>query len=227
MLGKQASFVFSLSFRICFAPSCNLLDSITRSGSTISFNGTGISSNDSSWGAALAAAASADVVILALGTDHNFAREGRDLNNISLPLIQQQFGQAVLAAAGSKPVLLLIVSSFPIAFDSLADSVTATVLAYNPAFGAPAVAAALFGVNRWGRAVMTVYPGAYQEAVALDDFSMVPGPNNPGRCARACVFVVALSPSVISLPLSPRLRAARTATTTAQWALRWCRLARA
>lgn len=78
---------------------------------------------------------------------------------IGLPGLQAAFGAAVLAAAGSgKLVVLLIVSSFPVSFDSLAGPAPAIVLAYTPAFGAPAVAAALFGENRWGRATLSVYP---------------------------------------------------------------------
>jgi hypothetical protein len=84
--------------------------------------------------------------------------QGSDLANISLPGIQVDFYAAVRAAAGSKPLIVVVVSSFAISFDvTLADAV---VLAYTPSFGAPAVAAALFGTNRWGRAVMTHYPAS-------------------------------------------------------------------
>ncbi len=130
-------------------------------------------------GAAIAAAASSDIVVLCIGTDQSLAGEvnipprsllrgrvsvvtrvvppqGTDLANISLPGIQADFYAAVRAATGSKPLIVVLVSSFAISFDvTLAD---ALVLAYTPSFGAPAIAAALFGVNRWGRAVMTHYP---------------------------------------------------------------------
>ena len=57
----------------------------------------------------------------------------------------------------------------------------AIVLAYTPAFGAPAVAAALFGENRWGRATLSVYPEAYTSAQALGDFGMPHSAVSPGR----------------------------------------------
>jgi hypothetical protein len=149
--------------------------------------GVGISSNDSSWGAAVSAASAADVVVLALGTDQTLAHEGRDLADIGLPGNQSALGLAVRAAAAAagRPVVLLLVSSFPTAFDALAEGPAAVVLAYTPAFGAPALAALLFGdANRWGRAPMTVYPRAFQDAVSLFDFGMTPGGNNPGRSYR-------------------------------------------
>lgn len=149
--------------------------------------GCTISGNDSSWGAALAAAADADAVVLALGTDNSIGGEGTDLQAIGLPGVQSAFGLAVLAAARGKPVVLVVVSAFPTAFSALAAPVSATVLAYTPGFGAPALAAALFGANRWGRAVLSVYPEAYVDAVALSDFGMTPRQlpaANPGRTYR-------------------------------------------
>ena len=127
----------------------------------------------------------ADAIVLTLGSDRSVAEEGGDLGSIALPGPQSAFAQAVLAAAGpSKPVILVLVSSFPLSFEELIPSLSAVVLAYNPGFGASAVAAALFGANRWGRSVFTHYPANYPAAVALNDFSMVPSASNPGRTYR-------------------------------------------
>ena len=154
-------------------------------GSVVNFTGVGMTGNDTTWSAALAAAAAADAVVLCLGADGSIGSEGTDISSIALPGLQAAFGLAVLAAAGSKPVILVLVSPFPTAFDPLADGVSAIVLAGTPAFGAPALAQALFGrTNRFGRVSQSIYPAAYQSAVALADFSMVPRTQpmpNPGR----------------------------------------------
>ena len=57
--------------------------------------------------------------------------------------------------------------------------------AYNPGFGAQAVAEAVFGgSNRWGRSIYTHYPAAYIKQVALNDFSVPPSAKSPGRTYR-------------------------------------------
>ena len=156
-------------------------------GSVDTVLGVSVQGNDSTWGAAIAAVASADVVVLALGTDNNCAGEGTDLTDIGLPGVQSAFGKAVLAAAASasKKVVLLLVSIFPTSFDEIAAGPSSVVLLYAPGFGAAAVASSLFGdTNRWGRATMTIYPHAYQNAVSLFDFSMTPSATNAGRSYR-------------------------------------------
>jgi len=143
-----------------------------------------VTANDSSWADALAAVSDADAIVLALGTDQTLAHEGVDLSDIALPAVQQTFAAAVFAAAGSKPVIVVFIGSFPTSFDTVIGPASAIVLAYTPALGTPQIAAALFGVNRWGRAVQTVYPAAYQDAVSFADYSIVPTPVNPGRTYR-------------------------------------------
>ena len=125
-------------------------------GQTVVVEGVSIKGNDSSWGAAIAAAEASDAIVLALGTDRSVASEGTDLTSISLPGVQSAFAKAVIAAAKGKPVVFLLVSSFPIAFEELWDAVDGVVLAYTPGFGAQKVVDALFGANRWGRSIFTV-----------------------------------------------------------------------
>lgn len=153
-------------------------------GTTVSYAGVTVSGNDTTWSQALEAAAGADVTVMVLGTDQTIAGEGTDRTDIGLPGLQAAFGAAVVAAAAGKPVVMILISSFPVSFDSLLQPVPSIVVGYAPGFGAPAIAAALFGSNRWGRAVLTVYPHAYQNAVALNDFSMAPTATNPGRSYR-------------------------------------------
>ena len=154
-------------------------------GATTAFAGVSVHGNDTSWAAALAAAAAADAVVLVVGTDRTVAGEGTDLRDTGLPGAQGAFALAVAAAAAGKPLVLVLVSSFPIALDGIIDAFPAVVLAYTPGMrGGDAVAAALFGANRWGRAVLTHYPRNFTESVALDDFGMVPSAVNPGRTYR-------------------------------------------
>lgn len=157
-------------------------------GSVTTVLGVTVQGNDSSWGAAIASVLEADAIVLALGTDSSVGHEGTDLQDIGLPGVQREFGLAVLAAAaaaGNKPVILIVVSIFPTAFDDLSTITPAIVLAYAPTFGAPAIASSLFGdVNRWGRAVMTVYPLKYQDTVWIYDFGIVPSIINSGRTYR-------------------------------------------
>lgn len=161
------------------------INATNEGGKTVTFSGVTMKGNDSSWGPALASIASSDVVVLALGSDRSVAGEGVDLTDIGLPGLQTPFGVAVLAAAAQagKPVVFVLLAVFPFAFDELAGAAS-VVVGYAPSFGAPALASALFGANRWGRAVITHYPHAYQETVALRDFSMVPTAANPGRSYR-------------------------------------------
>ena len=155
-------------------------------GSTVAFSGVTINGgNDTSWVQALAAAASADAIVLTLGTDRSTAEEGTDLRTTSLPGLQSEFALAVLRVAAGKPVVFVLVSSFPMAFEEFAALTPAIVLAYTPGMGgAAAISRALFGMNRWGRAVLTHYPSAYTQAVTLNDFGMTPSPVNPGRTYR-------------------------------------------
>ena len=156
-------------------------------GSVVAYSGVSLKANDSTWGAAIAAAAAADAVVVALGTDRTCAAEGGDLTSTSLPGLQGAFARAVAAAAGpGKPLVLLLISSFPLALEEVYGSFPAVVLAYNPGFGAAAVASALFegGANRWGRSVFTHYPAAYTSSVALTDFGIPPSPHSPGRTYR-------------------------------------------
>jgi len=113
----------------CVPPLGAAFTAANAGGSTTIVAGVTIKGNDTTWGDALAAAASADAIVLALGTDRSVACEGTDLRSTSLPGVQSEFARAVVAAAKKgAPIVFLLVSSFPIAFDELVGDMDAVVL---------------------------------------------------------------------------------------------------
>ena len=139
--------------------------------------GVAISGGDfSGAAAALAAVAAADVVILAVGYNNaDVEREGADHNYTTLPPLQQQLADAVIAAARARgvPVVMLLVNAGQIATDTLAAQPDALVEAFYPAFGAPALVRQLFGLeNRWGRLPYTIYEAAFADRIALSDMNV-------------------------------------------------------
>ena len=169
----------------CFPSLATAITNANAGGKTVVIEGVQVKANDSSWGAAIAAVATSDVVILALGTDRSVAAEGSDRSDgIGLPGVQGQFGSAVLAAAAQSKarVVLLLLHNLPVSFDELADGVDAIVDAWAPLAYSDTIAAALFGrINRWGKATMSILPKAYANAVSLFDYSMT---RPPGRSYR-------------------------------------------
>jgi beta-glucosidase-like glycosyl hydrolase len=153
--------------------------------------------NDSSWAAALAAVDGADAVILSLGTDRSVAGEGSDRADIGLPGVQEPFALAVLERAASAsppvPVVLLLVHNLPCSFDALLAPARAgfappAAIVDTWAFTSHGdmLARLLFGAaNGFGRAALTVYPHAYQDAVDLLDMSMTPRPASATQAASA------------------------------------------
>ncbi len=160
-------------------------------GTTVILPGITILGNDTAgWGPAIASAGSGafDTVVLCLGTDRSVAGEGTDRKDIGLPGVQSAFSLAVLAAAKGVPVVLLLVHNLPVSFDELLAAPTppsAIVDTWAPTTNSGALAELLFGkVNKWGRATLTVYPHAYQDAVSLFDMANAPNPTNAGRSYR-------------------------------------------
>ncbi len=129
--------------------------------------------------AAVSAAAAADVVILALGTNEAVANEGSDRGDASLPGQQLALAQAVLAVG--KPTVVLIFSGSSLGIDAIvASKATALALVYaffpGEAGGVP-VANTLFGLeNRWGKLPLSLYPLNYTTLLAVDALNMTAGP---------------------------------------------------
>jgi len=160
-------------------------------GTTVILPGITILGNDTAgWGPAIAAAGSGgfDAIVLCLGTDRSVAGEGKDRDDIGLPGVQEAFSLAVLAAARGTPVVLLLVHNLPVSFGALlaAPSPPAAIVdTWAPTTNSGALAELLFGkANKWGRATLTVYPRAYQDAVSLFDMGNAPSPTNAGRSYR-------------------------------------------
>lgn len=105
--------------------------------------------------AALAAARSADVVVLALGEDFDKTGEARSRADITLPGLQSRLFDAVKASG--KPVVAVMLSGRPTIFENVAEGANAIVYAWLPGTeGGNAVADVLFGrYNPSGKLPMT------------------------------------------------------------------------
>jgi beta-glucosidase len=107
-------------------------------------------------GAAVSAAAKADVVVLALG-EPSYAETPGNIDDLDLPAPQLRLAHAILASG--KPTVLLLVEGRPRLIRPIADASQAIVLALNPGMeGGTAIADVLTGeVNPSGKLPIT-YP---------------------------------------------------------------------
>ena len=139
-----------------------------------------VKSNDTSGVAAAAAmAAAADDVVMAVGTDLTWAREGSDATSIAFSGGQAALIEAV-AAAAKKPITLVLLTATPLDLTAqLANAKIGAILH----IGQPSVAVmgagdVLFGKKApAGRTIQTVLPAAYQDEVSIFDMNMRPGPS--------------------------------------------------
>ena len=145
---------------------------------------------------AVAAASTVDAVVLALGTDLNYAREGRDAPSIRLPDAQLRLVEEVAAAART-PIIIALLTATPLDISRLMANSRIGAVAH---LGQPSVAVVgfsdlLYGRRSFaGRAVQTVYPVSYEDQISIADFNMRPGPSvfarpdcamkNVSRCPR-------------------------------------------
>jgi len=104
---------------------------------------------------AVAAARSADVVIMALGENLGISGEGFDRSCLDLPGNQEQLLEAV--AATGKPVVLVLENGRPLTIPWAKEHIPAILEAWYPGeFGGSAIAATLFGDNNpAGRLTLT------------------------------------------------------------------------
>ena len=117
-----------------------------QSGATFTYaKGTEISgTSDSGFAAAVAAAQSSDVAILALGESSDMSGEAASRAFLNLPGNQQQLLEAVVSTG--KPVVLLIFSGRPLVLDWAAQHVSAIMeVWYAGVEAGPAIADTLFG----------------------------------------------------------------------------------
>ncbi len=104
-------------------------------------------SNDTSregFAAALAAARSADIVLLFLGEEAALSGEASSRAYLTLPGLQEELVNEV--AQAGKPMVAIILAGRPLTFHDLAAKMSAVLYAWHPGtMGGPAIADALFG----------------------------------------------------------------------------------
>jgi len=157
-----------------------------------------LSSNTSAIAAAVAAAATADEVILAVGTDLTWAHEEHDAAAINFTAAQEQLISSV-AAAAKKSVILAVYTATPLDLSAqIANPKIGAILHLGqPSVNVVALGEILFGkVSPAGRAVQTVYPKSYADQVSIFDFNMRPGPSAFPRpdCEGGCGAVNGTNP---------------------------------
>ena len=107
--------------------------------------------------AAVAAAQSADVVILGLGPSARDSGEFHDHSILDLPAYQQQLMQAIVAIG--KPVVLVLENGSPMTIGWAKQHVPAILEAWLPGeFGGTAIAETLFGLNNPAGRLTVTFP---------------------------------------------------------------------
>ena len=162
------------------------------------------SSDTSGFANATAAAAAADLVVLALGLMHNDCGEGEmnDRASIDLPAAQKQLAAAVAATAAARgaTVVALVLGGGALDVSSLLanENVSAVLWCGQPHVSVVGVGDLLFGhtpdaqrpAAPAGRLAQTFFGADFVNEVSMFDFGMRPGPSaffpysNPGRTHR-------------------------------------------
>ncbi len=109
--------------------------------------------SDAGFGAAEAAAAAADQVVLALGESREMSGEANSRSEIDLPGRQEELIRRVKAAANGKPVAVVLFNGRPLTLEGVVDDAPAILEAWFPGVQAGnAVADVVFGdVNPGGK----------------------------------------------------------------------------
>ena len=109
--------------------------------------------SDAGFSEAASAAKAADAVVLAIGEGADMTGEASSRSDIGLPGRQQELADAVFAAAGKKPVAVVLMNGRPLVLGRLADGAPAILETWFAGLQAgPAIADALFGdVNPGGK----------------------------------------------------------------------------
>jgi beta-glucosidase-like glycosyl hydrolase len=148
--------------------------------------GCSVTGNDTTgFDAAVKVATISDVIIMVIGINQNVEAELKDRYNITLPGMQSQLTRAILKAADSKPVVIVLVNGSPLDITDLRDDqrVSAIVEAwYGGQSGGTAIADVLFGDYNPGAVLpVTFYPQNYVNMIPLTDMNMR---KYPGRTYR-------------------------------------------
>jgi beta-glucosidase-like glycosyl hydrolase len=154
-----------------------------------------LSENQSGIPAAVEMARSADTVVLAMGTDLTWAREGQDATNISFTDAQSSL-IAQVSAAAKKPVIVVVQTAVPLDLSGVLSNkkVGAVLHLGQPSVAVLGVGEVLYGDKApAGRTIQTVYESSYQDQISIFDFGMRPGPSTfarpdcteqPSKCPR-------------------------------------------
>jgi beta-glucosidase len=111
--------------------------------------------------AAVALARQADAVVLVLGEHRDLTGEAASRTDIGLPGIQDDLARRVLAAAGGKPVVVVLTNGRPLAIPDLVASAPAILETWHLGTEmGPAVADVLFGDANPGGKLPVTFPHA-------------------------------------------------------------------
>ena len=164
-----------------------LVDALSSGGQVRTVSALGVptvlSEDQSGIPAAVQLAQSADTVVLAVGTDLTWSREGHDATNISFTTAQTILIEKV-AAAAKKPVILVTMTATPLDLSAvLANPKIGAVLHLGqPSVAVLGVAPILYGESSpAGRTIQTVYESSYQDQISIFDFGMRPGASKFAR----------------------------------------------
>lgn len=145
-------------------------------------------SDESDIPAAVAAAKTADTVVLAVGTDLTIAAEGKDATNLTLSPAQASLVREVLSAAKGK-VLVLLTTAVPLDISDLLSNDKVGSIVHLGVPGTQAIGAGdvLFGKKQIaGRLIQTWYPKEFGSSLSIFDMNLRPGPSQYPRpdCAQ-------------------------------------------
>lgn len=172
---------------VCGGNFWTLVDAMSQGGEVKTTNCLGVpnvtSEDQSGIPQAVEMAASADTVVLAVGTDLTWSHEAHDAANISFTTAQLALIEKVSAAA-KQTVIAVVMTATPLDLSPLLTNPKVGAVLY---LGQPSVT--VLGVGKIvygdespaGRMVQTVYESSYQNQISIFDFGMRPGPSSWAR----------------------------------------------
>jgi len=176
-LGQQCADAFG-SFD-CVETPLQALTLANKGGSVQVAVGCGVDDNSTAgFAEAVQVAQTSDIIVLLMGLDTSgVEREGHDRTSIDLPGVQLQLIQAIVKAAGSKPLALVLLNGGAVGLDWVKANVNGIVDAFYPGkWGASAIADVLFGdYNPGGKLPYTMYSSNYVNQIAFEDMNMTTG----------------------------------------------------
>lgn len=168
---------------VCGGDFWTLVDAASQGGKVKTVTTPGVpnvlSEDQSGIAAAVQMAKDADTVILAVGTDLTWSREGHDAQNISFTDAQAALIDQV-AAAAKKQVLVVVMTATPLDLSAVLSNakVGAVLHLGQPSVTVLGVGEIIYGdKSPAGRMIQTVYESSYQDQISIFDFGMRPGPS--------------------------------------------------